>query len=475
MRDDTQGYQYRAAFGAWINDMRTEPLPLENWPAPQFDDATLEGIGRALDVQAEAGFNLLDVWGLFATYGWPPDLKSALTDERRRRIHQVLDAAHQRGVGLVLGMGVYSWGYDRIIEADPGVRGKNPDGSPHPHAMCDANPKAFDYVTRILDFVLEQFDFDGVHLESCDLGCCMCPECAGGQGKVAYNVQLNRKTADYLRGRWPDKILYVIPISWIPPLTHFDAEQKASIVELSGHIDCFMDQGHRGTMVAPAERPEFIKNLDCAYGTSGGIWLYPDARWDRTGYFLPYPRRTGAAIREHYDDGARGCMFYQGPMINPGTEINVAVGGLMLRDPHRNVEEALAEALDHYYRPKTDAVRRKLVEIFQLGEEGYFGQWVEQRFLDAHHAPAPGEFMFDCHLFGTCPGPAAYLHEPFLDTAGRVAYGQALQEILRQVDALPPGAADAERLSRIRRSVIVTLMLLNTVAYGKGENQVMGW
>jgi len=28
------GYKYRIAFGAWINDLRTEPLPLENWPAP---------------------------------------------------------------------------------------------------------------------------------------------------------------------------------------------------------------------------------------------------------------------------------------------------------------------------------------------------------------------------------------------------------------------------------------------------------
>jgi len=29
-----QGYTYRVAFGAWINDMRNEPLPLQNWPAP---------------------------------------------------------------------------------------------------------------------------------------------------------------------------------------------------------------------------------------------------------------------------------------------------------------------------------------------------------------------------------------------------------------------------------------------------------
>src|SRR5262245_38093940 len=70
------GYKYRIAFGAWINDMRMRPLPLENWPAPQFDDETIESAIRAMDVQADAGFNMLDVWGLFATYGWPTDIVS---------------------------------------------------------------------------------------------------------------------------------------------------------------------------------------------------------------------------------------------------------------------------------------------------------------------------------------------------------------------------------------------------------------
>ena len=46
-------YKYRIAFGAWINDMRMRPLPLENWPAPQFDDETIESAVRAMDVQAE--------------------------------------------------------------------------------------------------------------------------------------------------------------------------------------------------------------------------------------------------------------------------------------------------------------------------------------------------------------------------------------------------------------------------------------
>ncbi len=472
MSDRTHAYQLRAAYGVWINDMRSTPLPLERWPAPQFDDGAIEGLTRAMDVQAEAGFNMLDVWGLFATYGWPMDLASAVTPERDRRIRQVLAVAHERGLKLILGMGVYSWGYDHIIEADPDVRGKNEDGSPHAHAMCDAHPRAFEYVKRILDFVLERYDFDGVHLESCDLGCCRCERCAGGQGTTAYNVQINRKTADYIRATWPDKVIYVIPISWLPTNAHFNAEEKQSIVELSGSIDCFMDQGHRGTFIAASDRREFIGQLHCDYGTSGGLWLYPDARWERCSYFVPYARRTGQAIRDHFADGTRGCLFYQGPMVNPGTEITVAVGGRILSDTRRTPEEALADAIGHHYRPQTPAVHDLLVDIFLRAEEGYFGQWVEERFRQQHGTPMPGQVILDGHLQNTSPGPAAWLLEPFLDTDGRLAYKRVLCGLLKDLDSLPDGAADAARLERIRRSVIVSLMLLNTAAFAKGEKAV---
>ena len=185
--------------------MRRTPLPLENWPAPQLDDEAVDSAIAAMDVQSAAGYNMLDVWGLFATYGWPPDIISAVDKDRRKRIHQLLAAAKHRGILLTLGMGTYSWGYDKIIAADPEVRGKNADGTPHAHAMCDANPKSFEYVKKILDFALGEFDFGGVHLESCDLGCCACPSCAGKDGVVGYNVRINQKTADYIRSKWPGK------------------------------------------------------------------------------------------------------------------------------------------------------------------------------------------------------------------------------------------------------------------------------
>jgi hypothetical protein len=462
-------YKYRVAFGAWINDMRLTPLPLEDWPAPVLDDDTVAGITRALDVQSAAGFTHLDVWGLFATFGWPTDLTSAVDDGRRKRIHRILQAARDRGMTLSYGMGVYSWGYDKILDADPAVRGKLADGSPHPHAMCDANPKSFEYVTRILDFVLGEFDFGAVHLESCDLGCCQCPECAGGKGMVDYNCRLNEKTADYIKSRWPEKTVYVITISWIPIFTTFSQAELDRVVQLGDHIDCLFDQGHTGYQVAPEDRAGFLSRLKCAYGTSGGRWLYPDARWDRGSYFVPFPRYAAETIRREFDEGIRASMFYQGPMSNPGVEVNVSVAGRVLADTRRHADDALAEVLEVLYKPVNQDARARLLSIFERGEEAFFGQWDNERFVKDWGRPMPGEFHLS-QLFGTEPGAAHYLLDPFLDAAGRKACKAELISILEDIPKLAGQCEDDGRLEKIERGAIMTINLINTISVLKGES-----
>jgi hypothetical protein len=462
-------FKYRIAFGAWINDLRTTPLPLENWPAPRLDDETIDSAVRAMDVQAAAGFNYLDVWGLFATYGWPVDIVSACPPERRRRIEQLIEAARKRGLRLVLGLGTYSWGYDQIIAADPEVRGKNPDGTPHAHAMCDANPRSFEYVRRIIDFTLGNFDFGGVHLESCDLGCCHCPQCAGKDGVVGYNVRLNQKVADYIKSKWPDKFLYVITINWVPAGKHFTAEQQRQVLALGRHVDCIFDQGHTGYQVSESERRQFLAQLPCAYGTSGGLWLYPDTKWDRDSYFLPYAVRSSQAIQREFEDGVRGCLFYQGPVANPGQEFMIACGGRFLREPHLGAGAVVTEVIQRYYRPKNLDAALRLASVFKTAEDSYFNQWSEDRFQKGWGVPLPGEFKLDQRLFGTSPGPATYLKEPCLDGGGRKEYRKGLKSILAELPKLDGQCDDGGRVQRIRRSVNVTLNLLNTVSYCLGE------
>lgn len=464
-------YPYRIAFGCWMNDMRLTPLPLTDWPAPQLDDVTVQSLIRTMDVQRDAGFNHFDVWGLFATFGWPPDIKSAVDDERRKRVNQVLAAAKERGIKLVLGFGTYSWGYDAIIAADPEVRGKNADGTPHPHAMCGAKPKSFEYVKKILDTVLGEFDFGGVHLESCDLGCCMCPECAGKDGIVGYNVRINQKTADYIRGKWPDKTIYVITINWLHGHPHFDDGEKAHIVELSKHVDIVFDQGHTGFHIDPAERRAFVKKMGCAYGTSGNLWMYPDQRFDRASYFLPFVKRAVTGIQQQYADGVRGLLYYQGPVSNAGSEMQIAAGGRAISDVSKSVETVIGEVIDAYYKPKDAKTQQDLVQLFLRTEESYFGHWPEQKEAFAKlYGFTPGEFKLYQGLFGKTPGPATYLLEPMLSAKGRADYKKALEANLAEIPALMSKCDDGGRLENISRSCIATLTTLNTIASALHES-----
>ena len=137
-----------------------------------------------------------------------------------------------------------------------------------------------------------------------------------------------------------------------------------------------MDQGWTGTFIAEDQRKAFIRKLHCDYGTSGGLWVYHCGRWDRLSYFLPYLqracRRDPATLRRR----APGCMFYQGPVINPGVEANIAVGGRTLANTRRSVEDALSEVIALDYRPRDLATQKRLVEVFLRAEDAYFGRSV---------------------------------------------------------------------------------------------------
>jgi hypothetical protein len=471
-------YDYRIAFGAWINDMRLEALPLENWPAPQMDAATVKGLTAALDTQARFGYTHLDVWGLFATKSWPLNLGQGIDKARRRRVKQIIQVAHDRGIKLIYGMGTYSWGYEKIIENDPSLAATNRDGTKQGRALCDANPKSFELVKSVLDFVLSGFDFDGVHLESFDLGGCFCPHCAGKAGIVEYHSRINRKTADCIRARWPDKLINVIPISWANDTDgRFTESDKDIIVELSKHIDGFYDQGWRGTYVAPDERADFIKKLSCVYGTSGGRWMYPCQRWDRGSFFVPHAKHQAAAIKEQFGQGVRGLMHYQGPVNNPGTEFNIACGGLISSDTSRSIEEVAAQVVEDLYRPKTHSAHSKLVGIFLKGEDAYFDQWgdaeeTEKRWRERLNCRPAGEFYID-GLVGGSPGPAGFIANPvFMDAAGRLAYKNALVPLLRDLQEIECSFRAGGRIRALRRSITITLTLLNTAMYAKGEPMV---
>ena len=426
-----QAFTDRMGFGAWINDVRTSPLPFDSWPPVQLDDIAERSLIQTMDLQAQSGYNKFDVFGLFAAFGWPVDIVSAVDKERDRRVRRILRAARERGLKLIYGLGVYSWGFDKIIEHDPAVKG------PNVHAMCGSKEESWQWQKKVIDFIM-RYDFDGYHLEASDLGRCTCGECMKRWPVPAtyYNV-ITGRTADYIRKQAPDKYIAAITISWADWNKGFTEADKDGLVELSRKVDSILDQGHHGTYIKAPDRKAFIQRLHCRYGTSGGFWVYPPFRCDRLRWFLPYTRTTGTHIKELYADGGRTVLYYQGPVNNPGVEVNIAFGGRIMSDVTRKVEDVLAEVLDDLYRPRTPEALKKLVRIFQLAEDAYCGNLdydadgIHLKGLPAY--PGPGELHIGLGI-GLAAGASAvpvHLLAPNLSDKGRTLYAKGLETCLK--------------------------------------------
>ena len=467
-------YRYRIAFDVWINDVREEPMTLDNWPYGVLDDKTVDGIVRALDVQGAAGYNVVDLCGLWTTYGWPVDIPQVVDKDRERRIHQILKAAHQRNVKVIcFPSGILNWGFDQILKANPGL------GTDNKHEMNPLKEESWQWLYRVFDYAANNYDIDGFHLEGADQGRCKTAECMEKwPDNVAYYSYVTGKLADYLRQKYPNKLRIATIQGFSSWGKGFTQEQMGHVVDLSKRVDCLVDQGHRGTYIPPGNWKSFIPQLHCAYGTSGGIWVYPPQRWERTRWFLPYVQRTAKHMKELYQAGGQGIMYYQGPVNNPSTEVNIAFGGGMMTGIRKPVEQVLEDTLEHLYRPKSSASLRTLVSIFEKAESAYFEQWDEKAMQQSNQAdgsvepqPAPGELHLT-NLFGASPGAAQYLMEPYLNTNGRLRYKQGLISVYKDLLTIEDGFDDRGRISRIKQGISETLVDINNIAQSKKETQV---
>lgn len=460
-----QAFVDRIAFGPWMNDTRMTPLPFSGWPPDVFDDVTVESIIRTFDLNQAFGYNIYDIFGLFATYGWPEDIESAATPERAGRVRKVIQAAHHRGLKLICGMGVYSWGFDDIIKKHPEVAGKNQQ-YPNEHVMCGSTEESWKWQRKLVDFMMK-WEIDGFHLEAADLGRCTCPECmAKWPSQADYFCEISARTAKYIREKMPHAFILVTTISWADWNAGFNEHDRDSLVELSKTVDCIFDQGHHGCYVRPPERKPFIERLKCRWGTSGGLWVYPTYTWDRLQYFLPYPRQTGTHMKELFADGGRSVMYYQGPPNNPGVEINIAFGGQLMCNPGKGVEENLTAVLERLYKPKSPAALDKLTALVLSAEDAYFKNmdWDEQHaYLKGNKLfPGPGELHLSRPITGLY-GTPDFLLEPQMTLEGRKAYNTGLEAVLKEAYGIGDQFKAQEEVARLQTAILNALMMVRAV------------
>ncbi len=467
-----RGFAHRIAFGVWINDIRNRPLASKAWPDVTIDGRTAADFESTVRFLKQAGYTALDVFGLLTNHDWPLSVETVVGPARRKQVERLLDSARRHGLPVIYGLGVYSWGFDAIIRHDPKVRGTNPS------AMCGSRPESREWMRRVIDFVAANFQVDGFHLEAADQGRCKCETC-GRESALEYYSRLNRETAEYLRERYPGKLLLVNTSGYLPWGDFVVPKDFPVLHRLGGTIDVLIDGGNHGLFIHPDLRRQFIAGFPAQYGTSGGFWIYPPQRWDRQRWFLPYTQNAAMHLKWLHADGSRACEPYLGPLDNPSTEMNVFCNGRLAAEVAREPLEVLGEGIDLLYRPRGQADNTRLREIFLGAERAFFEAWSPRRnwglpapYTDGIEAlfewskdhperAVPGELFLE-PLLGSEPGFPCYL-AVHLNRAGRGRYRAALQDLERAVSGLPGGYRDGGRIQRIRRCLGNTLRDLEAV------------
>lgn len=395
----------------------------------RLDPTLLEDYRRTFAAMKRLGYNAIVVWGFYVSRSWPLDIPSAVPPERGALVGKLIDAAHEQGIRVYTGLGVYSWGFEEIIRANPGLSRGNPS------AMCASQPESWDWMRKVIDFAMTRFQVDGASLQSADQGRCPCEQCRRWSD-TEYHTRLDIRVSEYIRAHWPGKTVAVS--GW--GMRFDDPASLPALVELSRHIDYLIDVRDSARQRDPSWRRKLIRELACSFGTLGGPQVEPPQHMARDSWFLPTIKRGSEHMSELYAEGGRACEYFFHILDNPGDEISFRVAGKTLSDPvvpwHGHLAASIEELYGTSRRPLTEA----LAEIFIRAEDAYL-----------RHLPSLRSGTISIEpLMEDHPGPLVYITKQ-LTAAQRTRYRDDLKSISADLRKLAPDVPEKIRVQKISR------------------------
>lgn len=345
----------------WITDLATEPDPTAAWPSMRLDEKLLKDYQESFALLNSLGFKSMSVWGLYVSRAWPVDIESSVTPERGKLVERLIDAGHQQGIKIYSGLGIYSWGFDEIIRANPGVSKDNAN------AMCASEPESWKWMQKVLDFVFQRFPIDGVSMQSADQGRCSCSQCSE-YSDAEYHALVNIRTAEYIRSQYPDKLVAVN--SW--GMRFEDEATLPSLIKMSEHLDYLIDVHDTSRKKDLGYRKTIIDSLHCDFGTLGGPQVEPPQHWRRDRWFLPTLRRVGDHLQELAGEGGRAVEYFFHILANPSCELSTWLAGKVMAEPETPWEVHLASTVEELYQVSQPDLRDDLVQLFLDSEDCYF-------------------------------------------------------------------------------------------------------
>lgn len=443
LEPEPKSFRHRGYLG-WITDLASEPDTHAAWPSMRLDNRLLEDYRATFKVLKQLGFNELSVWGLYVSRAWPVDIPNAVEKARGVQVETLIASAHQHGIRVLSGLGVYSWGFNEIIKAFPQLSKDNPQ------AMCAHEPEAWKWMQKVIDFVFTRFDIDGVSMQSADQGRCRCDPCKA-YSDAEYHALLNTRAADYIRSRWPKKTIGVN--SW--GMRFNDPAALPSLVKMSRSIDYLIDVHDTGRRDDPQYRKKLVQSLKCDFGTLGGPQVEPPQHWQRDRWLLPSMKRCGEHLQQLAADGGRACEFYYHILANPGDEISLWVAGKVLSDPAVPLEKHIQDSVEAVFQISQAATRDRVVELLLRSEDAYF------QYLPAGEC---GTISME-PLVSDHPGSAVYLSQR-LNRQQRETYGKELQSIQSGFKQLIPDIPHKGKVEKIVRCIDQVLQDLDQLKSG---------
>lgn len=357
-----EGFLHKGYLGWMIDISRSAHLGVQ-WPSVVIDQDLINDYKETLDFLQRDEMNEITVWGLFTNSNWEPEVEKTIDAEREIKVKEIISDAHQKGIKILCGLGVYSWGYNKIIKEHAEV--KCPCNE---NVMDLSKPESWEWQKKVLDYLMDNFEFDGFSIQSADLGRCTCGDYAN-LSNLEYHALLNQKVVDYIRSK---KINFIIGISgWGMNLSN--PKDLKSIVRMTRNVDYLIDVEETALKGGRKYRKKLIKAISpCIYGSTGTPNVEPIQALPRDQYFVPTVKRSCQRIKELYLDGGRACETYVRTRGNIGDEVTIEVITNILNNPKKDLQTALKETLKRIYQPSDEKTLQELVAIYNNAEDAYF-------------------------------------------------------------------------------------------------------
>jgi hypothetical protein len=425
---DATGFRHRAYLG-WITDLDSRPDTNAPWPSMRLDVPLIEDYRRTFALMKRLGYDAIVIWGFYVSRSWPLDIAGAVSAERGALVRSLIDAAHEKGIRVYTGLGVYSWGFEEIIRANPRLSFGNPK------AMCASQPESWDWMRKVIDFAMTRFPIDGASLQSADQGRCKCDQCRRWTD-TEYHSRLDIRVSEYIRGHWPGKTVGVS--GW--GMRFDDPDSLPALAELSHRIDYLIDVRDSTRQRDSSWRQRLIHELKCSFGTLGGPQVEPPQHLPRDRWFLPTIRRGSEHMSELYAEGGRACEYFFHILENPGDEISFWMAGKTLSEPAVPWHEHLAASIEELYGTTRRSATEALAELFIRAEDAYL-----------RHLPALRSGTISIEpLVEDHSGPPIYLTKQ-LSAGQRAEYREALKSIVADLRKLVPAVPEKNRVQKILR------------------------